>query len=264
MNKNNRSTKPTLIRCQCNLFLLALSFYTRIPLKKQLDYSSENMNKSTRFFPLIGLIVGGIGALVFWGASFVLPQLVAVILSIAATIYATGAFHEDGFADFCDGFGGGYTKEKIITIMKDSRIGTYGAAGLLLILLTKIFTINEVDALQIPLILIAAHGFSRVMPVLVIFTTPYVRDDETSKIKPIGKKGSVGDLISAILFGSVMLFFFPWIYVAVIVPALLLITFIFRKYIIRKIGGYTGDCLGALQQLGELVFYLGVIVVTGF
>jgi adenosylcobinamide-GDP ribazoletransferase len=244
------------------IFLTALMFYTRIPIRRDIDYSPENLNKATRFFPLVGLIVGGIGALVFWGTSFVLPAVVAVILSTAATIYTTGAFHEDGFADFCDGFGGGYTKERIITIMKDSRIGTYGSAGLLLMLLTKIFTLFSIDAQQIPLTILAAHGLSRVMPVLVIFTTRYVRDDKTSKIKPIGKKGSVADLISAILFGSVMLLFFPWIYAAVIVPALLLITFIFRKYITRKIGGYTGDCLGALQQICEVGFYLGVLVVS--
>lgn len=244
------------------IFHTALMFYTRIPVRRNIDYSPDNLNKATRFFPLIGLIVGGIGALVFWGASFILPTVVAVILSTAATIYTTGAFHEDGFADFCDGFGGGYTKERIITIMKDSRIGTYGAAGLLLMLLTKIFTLFSIDAQQIPLIIITAHGLSRVMPVLVIFTTRYVRDDETSKIKPIGKKGGVADLISAILFGSVMLLFFPWIYAAAIVPALLVITFIFRKYITRKIGGYTGDCLGALQQICEVGFYLGVLVIS--
>jgi adenosylcobinamide-GDP ribazoletransferase len=245
-----------------NLFLTALMFYTRIPVKWNIDYSPENLNKATRFFPFIGLIVGGIGALVFWGASFILPLVVAVILSTAATIFTTGAFHEDGFADFCDGFGGGYTKERIITIMKDSRIGTYGSAGLLLMLLTKIFTLFSIDAQQIPLTILAAHSLSRVMPVLIIFTTRYVRDDETSKIKPIGKKGSVADLISAILFGSVMLLFFPWIYAATIVPALLIITLIFRKYITRKIGGYTGDCLGALQQISEVGFYLGVLIIS--
>lgn len=241
---------------QINIFLLALSFYTRIPVKLPLDYSVDNMNKTTRFFPLIGLLVGGIGALVFWGISFVLSPLLAMILSTAATIYTTGAFHEDGFADFCDGFGGGYTKEKIIDIMKDSRIGTYGASGLLLILLTKIFTVSTLQTGKIPLVIIAAHGLSRVMPVIVIYTANYVRDNVTSKIKPIGKKGSTFDLISAIIFGSGLLLFFPWMFVTIVVPVLLLITFVFRRYIIRKIEGYTGDCLGALQQISETAFYL--------
>ncbi len=245
---------------QLNIFLIALTFYTRIPVKKQLPYSDENLNKATRYFPLIGFLVGGIGALVFWAASFILPALVAIILATAATIYATGAFHEDGFADYCDGFGGGYTKEKIITIMKDSRIGTYGSVGLLLMLMTKIFTLNEIEITQIPLVIIAAHGFSRVMPVIIIFSTSYVRDDVSSKIKPIGKKGSIADLISAIIFGSALLFLFPIEFIITILLATAITTFTFRKYIVKKIGGYTGDCLGALQQICELLFYLFILI----
>lgn len=245
---------------QLNLFLLALSFYSQIPVKRSLDYSEENMNKSTRFFPLIGLIIGGVGAFVFWGTSFIFPVYLSAILAIGATVLTTGAFHEDGFTDFCDGFGGGYTPEKIIAIMKDSRIGTYGACGLLFMTLIRIGCISSIDTQFIPLVLITAHGFSRVMPVLVIFSTNYVRDDVTSKIKPIGKKGSTGDLITAIIFGSIGLLFFPWKFIPIIILVLLLITFIFRRYIIRKIGGYTGDCLGALQHICEVVFYLGFLV----
>lgn len=243
-----------------NIFLVSLTFYTRIPVPLELNYSSENLNKATRFFPLVGVIVGGLGALIFWVSSLVLPVLLAVILSTAATIFITGAFHEDGFADFCDGFGGGYTTEKIITIMKDSRIGTYGAVGLLLLILTKIFSISEIHFDKIPLLLIAAHGFSRVMPVIVIFTSGYVRDDITSKIKPIGKKGSTTDLISAIFFGAGALLFFPWKFSVAIVLLSLIVMLIFRRYITKKIGGYTGDCLGALQQITEIVFYIGYVI----
>ena len=248
------------MRNHLNIFLTALMFYTRIPVKRNIGYSSDNLNKATRFFPLIGLIVGGIGALVFLGVSFVLSPLLSVILATAATIYITGAFHEDGFADFCDGFGGGLTPETIITIMKDSRIGTYGAVGLLLLLLTKIFTLSDINIDKIPLVIFAAHGLSRVMPVLVIFTSNYVRDDISSKIKPIGKKGSTADLVTAITFGAGLLFFFPWIFSISVIALLLLITFLFRKYITRKIGGYTGDCLGALQQISEVAFYLLFLV----
>ncbi|MDA3929745.1 MAG: adenosylcobinamide-GDP ribazoletransferase [Prolixibacteraceae bacterium] len=251
------------MRNQLNIFLTALMFYTRIPVKRDIGYSSENLNKATRYFPLIGLIVGGISALVFWGASFVLPSLLSVILATAATIYVTGSFHEDGFADFCDGFGGGLTPEKIITIMKDSRIGTSGAVGLLLLLSTKIFTISEIEIEKIPLVIVAAHGLSRVMPVLVIFTSNYVRDDMTSKIKPIGKKGSNADLVTAITLGAGLLFFFPWIFSISVIALLLLITFLFRKYITKKIGGYTGDCLGALQQISEVAFYLLFLILEG-
>ena len=108
---------------QFRVLLTAIMFYTRIPVPATLEYSPERLNRATRYFPLIGWIVGGVGAGVFYGLSLILPLQVSVFLSMLATIFLTGAFHEDGFADFCDGFGGGYTREKILTIMKDSRIG---------------------------------------------------------------------------------------------------------------------------------------------
>lgn len=125
------------------IFLTAIMFYTRIPVGNIKGWSNDMLNKSTRYFPLIGYIVGGIGALVFWGASQLFPIHIAVILSIVGTIFLTGAFHEDGFADFCDGFGGGIGTEKILDIMKDSRLGTYGSIGLLSMLALKFTTLAQ-------------------------------------------------------------------------------------------------------------------------
>lgn len=244
---------------QLHIFLNAIMFYTRIPVPKNLPYSDEILNRSTRYFPFIGWIVGGIGAAVFYGLQFVFPPELAIMLSMLATIFVTGAFHEDGFADFCDGFGGGYTKEKILTIMKDSRIGTYGSVGLFGILATKFMSLHSIDLVMVPLILLAGHSLSRLMPVAVIFTSEYARADLESKSKPIGKKGKTIDLLMAIFFGLSGLAFLPLQFSAIIVAALLLVTVVFRKYITGKLGGYTGDCLGALQQLSEVLFYLGWI-----
>ncbi|WP_423129534.1 adenosylcobinamide-GDP ribazoletransferase [Gaoshiqia sp. Z1-71] len=241
---------------QLNLFLTAVMFYTRIPVPKSLGFSNERLNRSTRYFPLIGWIVGGIGALAFYGLNWILPVEVAVFLSMMTTIFATGAFHEDGFADFCDGFGGGYTREKIFTIMKDSRIGTYGTVGLIGMLGTKFLALQAFPIATIPLVIIAGHAFSRLIPVLVIFTGTYSREDELSKTKPIGKRGKNSDMVLAVVFGLVPLALFPWQLTAIVLPASLLVTFLFKKYIERKIGGYTGDCLGALQQMVEVLFYL--------
>ncbi|WP_372776121.1 adenosylcobinamide-GDP ribazoletransferase [Mangrovibacterium sp.] len=241
---------------QIQLFLTALMFYTRIPVPSGLQYSPERLNRSTRYLPLIGWIVGGIGAAVFYGLVQIFPVQISVFLSMLATILLTGAFHEDGFADFCDGFGGGYTREKIFTIMKDSRIGTYGSVGLIGMLGTKFLALQSIPAYLIPLALIAGHAFSRLMPVLIIFTSWYSREDELSKSKPIGKKGKNSDLILAILFAIAPIAFLPWKVMAVAIPAALSLTFVFKKYTERKIGGYTGDCLGALQQLTEVLFYL--------
>ena len=244
---------------QLHIFLNAVMFYTRIPVPRSLPYSDEMLNSATRWFTFIGWIVGGVGVGVFYGLQFVFPANLAVLLSMLATIFITGAFHEDGFADFCDGFGGGYTKDKILTIMKDSRIGTYGSIGLVGMLSVKFLSLTAIDLKMIPLILVVGHALSRLMPVLVIFTSEYARADLESKSKPIGKKGKTTDLLIAIFFGLFWLAFLPLVFSAIIVPALLLVTVVFRRYIVGKLGGYTGDCLGALQQLSEVIFYLGLI-----
>ena len=244
---------------QLHIFLTAVMFYTRIPVSRNLPYSDDMLNRSTRYFPFIGWIVGGIGAGVFYGLQFVFPVNLAILLSMISTIFITGAFHEDGFADFCDGFGGGYTKEKILTIMKDSRIGTYGSIGLVGMLAVKFMSLSTFDFKLVPLVLVAGHAVSRLMPVAIIFTAEYARADLDSKSKPIGKKSKTTDLLMAIFFGLFWLAFLPLLFSAIIVPALLLVTVVFRKYITGKLGGYTGDCLGALQQLSEVLFYLGLI-----
>jgi cobalamin 5''-phosphate synthase/cobalamin synthase len=249
---------------QLHIFLNALMFYTRIPVPRSLPYSDEMLNSATRWFPFIGWMVGGVGAGVFYGLQFVFPANLAVLLSMLATIFITGVFHEDGFADFCDGFGGGYTKEKILTIMKDSRIGTYGSIGLVGMLSVKFLSLTAIDLKMIPLILVVGHALSRLMPVLVIFTSEYARADLESKSKPIGKKGKTTDLLIAIFFGLFWLAFLPLVFSAIIVPALLLVTVVFRRYIVGKLGGYTGDCLGALQQIAEVIFYMGWLAFQHF
>lgn len=249
---------------QLHIFLNAVMFYTRIPVSRDLPYSDDMLNRSTRYFPFIGWIVGGIGAGVFYGLQFAFPVNLAILLSMLATVFVTGAFHEDGFADFCDGFGGGYTKEKILTIMKDSRIGTYGSIGLVGMLATKFLSLSSIDVKLIPLLLVTGHALSRLMPVAIIFTSEYARTDLDSKSKPIGKKSKTTDLLMAILFGLFWLAFLPFLFSAIIVPVFLLVTAIFRKYITGKLGGYTGDCLGALQQLSEVIFYLGLIAFQHF
>ena len=249
---------------QLHIFLTAIMFYTRIPVPKNLPYSDEMLNRSTRFFPFIGWLVGGIGAVVFYGLQFVFPPELAILLSMLSTIFVTGAFHEDGFADFCDGFGGGYTKEKILSIMKDSRIGTYGSIGLVGMLAVKFIGLSSVDIKLLPLVLVAGHALSRLMPVLLIFNSEYARADLESKSKPIGKKGKTIDLLLAIFFGVALLSFFPLTFSVGIMPVLLLTSFVFSNYIVVKLGGYTGDCLGALQQIAEVIFYLGFIIFQTF
>lgn len=244
---------------EIHIFFTALMFFTRIPCPKWVNHDPQYLRLSSKYFSLMGIIVGSIGALVYYGASFLFSTEISLLLSIFATIYTTGAFHEDGFADVCDGFGGGWTKEKILLIMKDSRLGTYGTAGLLLILGIKFASLREAHISYIPLLLISGHSLSRFIATTLIFTHPYVRDTEDSKAKPAAKSMSISMLVISGVFGIVPLFFFknPWIFLTLI-P--MYISKIFLGYKFKKwIGGQTGDCAGAVQQLSEVVFYLTTI-----
>jgi adenosylcobinamide-GDP ribazoletransferase len=122
---------------QLELFFIALAYFTRLPVPGWVAFAPEKLGQAARFLPLVGWLVAAIGAAVFWLAAQVLPVDIAVVLSMAATVRVTGAFHEDGWADTCDGLGGGWTKARVLEIMKDSRIGSFGAIGLVLLLLAN-------------------------------------------------------------------------------------------------------------------------------
>lgn len=245
---------------ELQIFLTAMMFFTRIPCPKWVDHSPYFLEKSAKYFSLVGCIVGAIGALVFYGTSLILPIEIAILLSIIATIYTTGAFHEDGFADVCDGFGGGWTKEKILLIMKDSRLGTYGVSGLVLILAVKFSSLNGLPIQIIPLTIIAGHSISRFIATTLIYTHPYVRDTEDSKAKPAAKSITLNMVIISGIFGILPLLFFktPFIFLTLI-PCFLAKMYLSAKFK-KWIGGQTGDCAGAVQQLTEVIFYLSVIV----
>ena len=231
-------------------------FYTRFPVSEIKGWSETMLNKSTRYFPLIGMLVGVVTAFSFFAASQVFPVSLSLVLAMAVSVLFTGAFHEDGFADFCDGFGGGHTKERILEIMKDSRIGTYGTIGLMLMLGTKYASLLQIDEARTPFILIAGNAFSRVFPVLLIYTADYARLDATSKTKPVGKADSVFSLTFALATGSSLLVFLQWHEIIITVVLLTVVFLLFRMYIIKRLEGYTGDVLGALQQISEVLFYL--------
>ena len=131
------------MRYQLKLFFTALMFLTRIPVPRSIDHNSDMLQKSARYFSWVGMVVGGIAAIVWYACIHVLSPSLSIAFSMLASILATGAFHEDGFADCCDAFGGGWTKEKILTIMKDSRLGTYGVTGLIGILGFKFLLLTE-------------------------------------------------------------------------------------------------------------------------
>lgn len=248
---------------QVHYFLTAILFFTRIPCPKWVDHSPEILNKSNRYFSLVGILVGSFSALIYYLSTYVFSIEIALVLSLISSVWITGAFHEDGFADVCDGFGGGWTKDKILTIMKDSRLGTFGVIGLISIVSIKIlslYNLNQLDK-HIPLILISGHAVSRFIATILIYTHEYVRDIDSSKIKPTTKQMSTKSLIISAFFGVLPLFFFQDIKVfGVLIP--LLLTYLYMgKFFKKWIDGQTGDCAGALQQVAEVVFYLSLIII---
>lgn len=252
-----------MIRRELGYFLGAVGFFTRMPVPGWVGHSAAALSQCARYFPAVGLLVGGIGALVYWLALHLWPQPVAVLLSMAATLYATGAFHEDGLSDTADGLGGGWDKARILAIMKDSRVGSYGVVALVLALLGKFALLSGIDAALVPAALLAGHAVSRFGATLIMATLDYARDDESSKSRPATHRPSLASLLLAAGFALLPLLLLPLAKaLAGIVLAALAATWLAAKFQ-RWLGGYTGDCLGAVQQVTEVLFYLGLMANLG-
>lgn len=255
-------------------FLLALQFFTRVPVTGRLaawvGYSPDMLRASSAHFPGVGWVVGGAGAGVLAAALALLPAnslaaLVAALLATAATAWLTGAFHEDGLADTADGLGGGGTRERALAIMKDSRIGSYGAIALVLALGLKVALLALLagsGAARAAAALAAAHVLSRLAPLVVMRALPYVADPEHAKAKPIADRAPAGALGVGALWSLPALALLGWAFGVVgLVTALLagaaLLAYMLRL-LRRRLQGFTGDTLGATQQLCELAVYLGL------
>ena len=257
---------------ELHIFFTCLMFYTRIPCPKNITHHPDYLNKATRYFPFIGWIVGSISFIAYSLFAQFLYTETAVICSIVISVLTTGAFHEDGFADVCDGFGGGWTKEKILMIMKDSAIGAYGAIGLVLLFLLKFKLLSESislftnNILLIFLLFISAHSLSRLAAISIIFTHEYSREDASSKSKPIAKQYTWKEVFGSFFFGLIPLIVFSYFdcrFLLTIIPVFITRYFLAR-YFQKWIDGYTGDCLGATQQVCEVVFYLSILFLWKF
>lgn len=236
------------------LFLLAISFYTRLPTPHWLDFNK--LPQATVFLPLIGWLVGSITALGFYLAHLLWSDTTAVILALVIGIFTTGSFHEDGFADVCDGFGGAYDKQGILEIMKDSQIGVYGTIGLLMLFALKISLLVSMSDTFVPLILIAAHSVSRLPPVFLMNHYDYARKNN-SKSREAVYQPNRRELSFATVIALLPMLLLPGLCWLAIIPTFIANSLL-GSYFFRHIGGYTGDCLGASQQISETIFYLSV------
>jgi adenosylcobinamide-GDP ribazoletransferase len=236
-------------------FWLAIGFLTRIPVLVRVDYSERLMNNSSMYFPVVGLLLGVIYAAAYTSVNLVFTPLVSVLLVIVLHLWVTGAFHEDGLADSVDGLGGGYTTEDRLRIMKDSRIGTYGAIALFMALALK--TALLLESRLVWLALLMAPCVSRVTPLLLMRWLPYVTTLETGKTRTVAVGFSTARFMAATAATGCVVITAHVMFGDLIVPSLiavLSVALLWGGYLKRTLGGYTGDTLGACVVMAELVF----------
>ena len=248
---------------QLRLFFIALQFFTRLPSPRWIGYQPQWLQQSSRYFPLIGVVVAAICAATYIVASWLLPSHVAVLLAVAAGIYLTGAFHEDGFADMCDGFGGGLTRERVLEIMKDSRIGAYGAIGILCLLAIKAGALVSLPPQIVAAAFFIGHPLSRLAAVSLIWLMDYARDE--GKAKPMAQSMSTGEFVIAAVCGLLpavicgLLGLLDWSALVLATLAAAASAWFLGRKCQRRLHGYTGDCLGAVQQVAEVAVYLAIL-----
>ncbi|CAN5303082.1 adenosylcobinamide-GDP ribazoletransferase [soil metagenome] len=249
-------------------FLLALQFFTRIPVMGRLaawvGYSPEMLRASAAHFPAVGWLVGAIGAAAFGGALSLWPGMVAAVLCVVVTVLLTGAFHEDGLADVADGLGGSQRRERALEIMKDSRIGAFGAIALVLALGLKVALLSALAGQGTALAcgaVLAAHVLSRFAPLLLMRTLPYV-GGEGGKAKPLADAVSASALAIALLWSlpavALLIYQYGVVRGVAALLAMAIVTVALGWQFWRRLAGFTGDCLGATQQLAELAIYLAL------
>lgn len=251
--------------------LAAFIFFTRLPFWRLAEVPKEYYERVVPLWPLVGWLTGGCMALTYSLASCIFPPTVSLVLTLLVRILMTGALHEDGLADVCDGFGGGITREQTLRIMKDSHIGTYGVLGLILyFLLTLAILYGLADSedadpqsmSRIPFLLFCADPCAKYLSSHIVNVLPYARKEEEAKNKLVYSRTPWAEELAGLCFGLVPTFLLlPYRHWLCIPAAALCTLFLFRLYS-KKIQGYTGDCCGACFLLTELVYLLASLALT--
>ncbi|MDA7746107.1 adenosylcobinamide-GDP ribazoletransferase [Psychromonas sp.] len=250
-----------MIKKQWILFCYALSFFSRVPVPKSINFKMFPFHLGNAYLPLIGLLYAFVCFSVYSFMAMFFEPVVSVVIMLCAGLLLTGAFHEDGFADSCDGFGGGYSKTQRLAIMKDSHIGTYGVVGLILLFVLKINLLTNF-ALQgdydFFYLLISMAVLSRFSVLSVMQFSQYARENEKSKSTLSSNRLPYRYLLTALFFSLLSLCWMPLIWAFVCVSTIGLTTLSSGLYFNKQLGGYSGDCLGFLQQLNEIILLLTV------
>jgi adenosylcobinamide-GDP ribazoletransferase len=235
----------------------AAIFFTRLPLPAVPALQPDDEARATAYWSLIGAGIGAVVAAAWWVSHRLLPGEIAAGLALAAGLLLTGALHEDGFADVCDGLGGGGTRERVLEIMRDPRIGTFGAIGLVMLIGLKWQVLIALPQAVVPGSLVAAHALSRAAMALLAAALPYARSDGRAARRMVARLDA--RLAAAVAVGLASLLLVPraaWP-ACLLLPALVVIGL--GAWFRHRIAGYTGDCLGATQQLTELAVLIGAL-----
>ncbi|MGL4293805.1 MAG: adenosylcobinamide-GDP ribazoletransferase [Bacteroidales bacterium] len=241
--------------------LAAIIFFTRLPLYRWIEISGEPFKKLVAYWSLTGWLTALFTAGTLWVATLVMPYPIAIIAAMIVRLLLTGALHEDGLADFFDGFGGGSTPERILSIMKDSHIGTYGVISLIGYFGLWFSVMNSVSPeTAVKLIFIADPG-SKFVASFLINRLPYARSIENSKNQTIYTPLKPFEIVVSSIFGlSPLLIFAPvpaW--TSLIFPVIFFMVFV--RYLQKKINGYTGDCCGSLYLMTEIIFLIALVCI---
>jgi len=242
---------------QARLFLCALQFLTRLPTPELKSFQPEWISRAAPYYPVVGWIVGGLSSVVFYGATLVWSPLVSAVLAVTAGFLITGGFHEDGLSDTADGLGGGQTPARRLEIMKDSRIGTFGALSLWAVLTVKVAALATFAPLKGAITLVAVHGAARAASVVVMAALPYAGDPAQAKLKPSPTGVRPSEAIIAVIVGWTPLAFLPLSHALVGLLLTLVGAGTLGIAARRLIGGWTGDVLGAIEQIVEAALLLG-------
>lgn len=241
--------------------LAAFIFFTRLPFWKLKEVPATCFKHVVPYWPITGWLTGGIMMSTLWLSAQILPYPVAIILALTSRLLLTGALHEDGLADFFDGFGGGTTRERILAIMKDSQIGSYGVVGLILYFLLLWTVLISLPLHLACLMLLSGDTWCKFTSSQLINFLPYARKEEESKAKVIYNRMSSSELIIGMICGSAPLFLLLPVHYwpAALFPIVTLCCLC--SLMKRKLQGYTGDCCGATFLISELSFYLGITII---
>jgi len=240
-------------------FLQALSFLTILPCGKRLPTEEKEMARSMAFFPLVGLVIGLLLAIGYYLFSFILPKSLTLWLTLGLLALLTRGLHLDGFADTIDGLACGGPREKILEVMRDSRIGAFGVISLILLIGAKYLTLDQISTRSIPYSLMLMVVMGRNSMVLVCYRSPYARSGE-GLAKPFAENLGVREMILSFASASGIVLLLMGLKGIVVFLAICLFCLGYRFFFIKKLGGVTGDILGAANELAELLCLILLII----